>query len=113
MKKTPGYDPSRLSATVPQASIWTTYRDNGQCKLKNARFLPGHYSSNMQHLSHSLFTVYITCINHLNITTLSMWSFNSYQLGTKQYFLCFVLTIVLNLPQIIQSLLLSYLIFTR
>ena len=47
MKKPPCYDPSSLSATVPQASIWATYRDNSQYKLKNPRFLSGHYSSNI------------------------------------------------------------------
>ena len=38
MKKPPCYNPSSLSATVPQASIWSTYRDNGNESWKTQDF---------------------------------------------------------------------------
>lgn len=60
-----------------------------------------HCFSHTQALSHFSFAIHITYINHPNIVTHSMWSFNAINIclpDTKQHSYHFVLTIVLDLP---------------
>lgn len=95
-EKTLGYYTSGLSIPLPQTSGLCT-ETSGQSWLKNSKFLSSPCSSCIHCLSHSPFTTHTTYISQLNTFTPSVWPFNTISIclpGTKQYFHCFVLTIV-------------------